>query len=438
MSLLKDIEKLMKPVCDLPDLEDDDVDGTASSSILRYKNDANDCTLKPRKKVIDLSVDNTSKYGGVKISRNDIFDHCDVLGFADNFIRRKARNCETNVANDGNDSHDIVSNESLSRNSNDKTEADDEASEKEEDRQDCIDGEVQSFDSQDDSDSSVDKAIGDFNGSENEDNDQGLHHPTTENSAFTNVFVNNVDQDKQQKKAKAVHEQIRIWEQLLYVMIKVHAGLRAFNQLPRGQHAKDLLKNADRRTANNLAQAYRNSNKLASMLLEAEQFLLRLSSHTKSIVGATSTRDTDDEEIESSDDEGEGSYDALNDENSDVEEKEERVGTKTKPSYIRPKSLCRYSEKAEQQFMKFRESTLMKWDERTSFITSRGIRRANSDFSAFEKNNVVAQIEQICANKDWLLKRSRTKKSDIERIGGYRRLRKTRKFTMMTTSMKLF
>ncbi|KAK6022109.1 TRAUB domain protein, partial [Ostertagia ostertagi] len=129
------------------------------------------------------------------------------------------------------------------------------------------------------------------------------------------------------------------WEQLLYVKIKLQAALRAFNQLPRGQLAKDLLKEADEETKANLKTAHENAAKLVFNLLEAEHLLLAASSFTSSIVGKEGAVDSDDEEIESSDDETAAAA-------------------------------------------------------------------ADSD------------IESVCSDKQRLVKRSRVKKSDIERIGG--------------------
>ncbi|VDM80517.1 unnamed protein product [Strongylus vulgaris] len=80
MSFLKDIEKLAQPVFQLPDLEDEDIDGTSSKAVSKTKFAADDEVSTLRKKVIALDVDNSSKYGGTKISRDDIFD--DFSGMA--------------------------------------------------------------------------------------------------------------------------------------------------------------------------------------------------------------------------------------------------------------------------------------------------------------------------------------------------------------------
>ncbi|VDO44389.1 unnamed protein product [Haemonchus placei] len=159
--------------------------------------------------------------------------------------------------------------------------------------------------------------------------------------------------------AESVAAQTQTWEQLLYVKIKLQAALRAFNQLPRGQLAKDLLKEADEETKANVK-------------------LGRLHMTKGSCVTCSGAVDSDDEEIESNDE--------------DEEEEEEEVQQATSMSM---KSLSKRICKSEEQFGKFRDSTLIKWEGRTRLVASRRPKNASTDFSAFEKENVVSQIEKV-------------------------------------------
>ncbi|VDM67186.1 unnamed protein product, partial [Strongylus vulgaris] len=128
--------------------------------------------------------------------------------------------------------------------------------------------------------------------------------------------------------------------------------------------------------------------------------------------------DSDDEEIESSEDEKDDDTDGDGVSEEDEEaEKNGGVAALRAPS-INIKSLSKRLCESEERFTKFRDATLTKWDERTKLISSRRVKNASSDFSAFEKENIVTQIEKMCSDKSRILKRSRTKKSDIERIGG--------------------
>lgn len=406
MPLLEDIEKLTKPVFALPDLEDDDVDGTASSTVFRNKHAGSDGILKPKRKVIDLCLDDSSKYGGTKVSRDDIFDHSDFVGLADRVTSGKNDSNEESVDKD-------VRNRVLNEHVSKRNQKDERNSVTDDDE----------FDDQIGLDSGVDNSSSDLDSTDDEDDERDSQQRLREKSTSMSGFMSNVDQDKQHRKAVSVYEQTRIWEQLLYIKIKVHSALRAFNQLPRGQLANDFVREADENVVSSLMHARRNAVELVSTLLEAEDRLLHLFSLTKSINEVEDPIDSNNEEIESSENEGEEFYSNNSDESDDGrvtgEQREEGCVTNTlKASCINLKSLCRRLREKEQQFERFRNSTLTKWDERTMFIVSGRSKNANNDFSAFEKNNIISRIEKICSDKDRLLKRSRTKKSDIERIGG--------------------
>ncbi|KAJ1358670.1 hypothetical protein KIN20_017154 [Parelaphostrongylus tenuis] len=417
MPLLEEIEELTKPVFDLPDLEDDDVDGTASSTVFRRKKPDDDGDLvKRRRKAIDLCADNSAKYGGTKVSRDDIFDDSDLVGLAD---RRALGEEDSSEGNGNEDAHDAaLTNDLEESDQRDRgTEHDDEMRHVDEDSMIDEDEDIQGT-----SDSGVDDSNSDLGNSDGEDEAKDPGSPLKEKPATINTLMNSVDKDKQQRKAASVYEQTRIWEQLLYLKIKVHAALRAFNQLPRGQLAKNLIKEADDDVVSGLKQAHKNAVKLASVLLEAEHLLLRSSSFTKSVIdGGGGTTDSNDEEIDSEDEEE--IHSDSNDESdegniTDEPTVEERVVNISHQPSTNLKSLSKRLHEKEKQFVKFRDSTLLKWDDRTKFIVSGRSKHASSDFSAFEKNDIVSRIEKICADKERLLKRSRTKKSDIERIGG--------------------
>ncbi|EPB73626.1 TRAUB domain protein [Ancylostoma ceylanicum] len=380
MSFLKDIEKLAQPVFQLPDLEDEDVDGTSSRSISKTKYAEDDEMPKLRRKVIALDVDDSSKYGGTKVSRGDIFDDFSgMTGLADH---------------DTSENGHLHDDSDESNGSGDEGESDDDEEEAngiaEEDTDEEDDEELEE-ESGDEGvpTTSVNSGGEDTNseeGSEGSDEEQEEQASDSEKAKAMTLqdLMKNVDKDKQQRKAESVRAQSEIWEQLLYVKIKLHAALTAFNQLPRGQLAKNLIKEADEETARNL--------KLGNV-------------------------DPDDEEIESSEDEKD--EDADND--IDEEEQEESDNDGSGASQALPmniKSLSKRLCESEEKFTNFRNSTLIKWDERTKLISSRRPKNANTDFSAFEKENIVTQIEKICADKPRVLKRSRTKKSDVERIGG--------------------
>ncbi|KIH59488.1 TRAUB domain protein [Ancylostoma duodenale] len=419
MSFLKDIEKLAQPVFQLPDLEDEDVDGLSSHSYFlrtpellplissdsgtssraisktKYTED-DDGMPKLRRKVIALDVGDSSKYGGTKVSRGDIFDDFSgMTGLADHSTGENGH-----LSDDGDESNgsgDEEESEDDEEEENDFAERD--AGEDDEEEDDELEDEHESGEdgvpttSVNSGDDDTDSEEGSEESGEEQEEQQASDSEKAKAMTLQDL-MKNVDKDKQQRKAESVRAQSEIWEQLLYVKIKLHAALTAFNQLPRGQLAKNLLKEADEETAKNLKLAQKNALKLVSTLLEAESFLLGLSTFTKSInEGKEGDVDSDDEEIESSEDE----KDDEDDNDIGDEEQEESDGAGSGASQTLPmniKSLSKRLCESEEKFTKFRNSTLIKWDERTKLISSRRPKNANTDFSAFEKENIVTQIEK--------------------------------------------
>ncbi|KHN77005.1 Protein AATF [Toxocara canis] len=225
----------------------------------------------------------------------------------------------------------------------------------------------------------------------------------------------------------------------MHIQIKLHAALRAYNQLPRGKLAKQLLREADEETVHNYQQMRKNTVAMVQTLLQVEDALLRRSKQTANIVGAKANTshgesDSEDEEIASSEGEKEDGKedmeDALEEDDDESipdyreeataggdEEEEEH----DKESKQRGRHSLRRIEielvKRHKRFDGFRNSTLKKWDERTRLVGLGAAKSAKHNFSAFE-SVVLRQIEQIMADKHRLIRRTQTKRSDTERIGG--------------------
>ncbi|ETN81293.1 TRAUB domain protein [Necator americanus] len=439
MSFLTDIEQLARPVFQLPDLEDEDVDGTSSMVISKLTCAEESDAPMLRRKVICLDVDSSSKYSGTKVSRDDIFDgFSGMTGIADCHALENGH-IQEHSADEGQASEDgEQTNCVMGEKSDDDEEVDDGSDEECESENEVVLATSVSYLRFlcSASDLLMTQQIGNVHNDANSNCNRGSGEDDEEQKALPNGILKemtvqdlmkDVDQDKQRRKAEFVLTQSEIWEQLLYVKIKLHAALTAFNQLPRGQLAKDLMKEADEETSKNLKLSQKNALKLLSRLLEAERLLLLSSSFTKPImtgnggpksftvnVNKFEVADSDDEEIESSEDEKDNKKEDRC--SIGAEEDDEFGAVQTQSTNI--KSLSKRICENEEKFTKFRESTLLKWDERTKLISSRRSKNASNDFSAFEHENIVTQIEKICADKSRVLKRCRTKRSDVERIGG--------------------
>uniref|UniRef100_A0A8R1DLP7 AATF-Che1 domain-containing protein n=1 Tax=Caenorhabditis japonica TaxID=281687 RepID=A0A8R1DLP7_CAEJA len=84
-----------------------------------------------------------------------------------------------------------------------------------------------------------------------------------ENAAIT------AENDKTADKATAVRNQRRVWDDLMYANIRMHALLNLTNQMPRGEARKNLLKTCDEKTMTSLQNALANMAKLRSVVQQS-------------------------------------------------------------------------------------------------------------------------------------------------------------------------
>uniref|UniRef100_A0A1I7XMV5 Protein AATF n=1 Tax=Heterorhabditis bacteriophora TaxID=37862 RepID=A0A1I7XMV5_HETBA len=389
MAFLKELEKLSLPAPTLPDLEDDNFDGPSSEGLhINTFSEEKEGEILSRHQLIKIDLSNDSKYKGEKVSRKKLFgDFTEISGLADYRMRSEMNENEQGRDGKVNESVEVNGfrveyNKELMGNTN----------------------------SDDNSEPNIEAS---FNYGNNVSFDQEELDCGNEvmysNVLATDVISNNI-KEKENKKASAVRCQLATWEQLLYLKIKLQAAIRLYNQLPRGQFAKELLKNAEEETKENYINAKKNVRRIILLLLEAEHELLAGSPLIKSVLGEeTGKIGSDDEEITSSEDEQDNEVEvSVESSQSNDHKMEKKFGWRT---------VIKIIQKNEEKFTKFRNLTLTKWDERTRLTDLRKSREAKKDFSAFE-NGIVQHIDRILLDKPRLLKRSQTKRSENDRIGG--------------------
>jgi protein AATF/BFR2 len=211
-----------------------------------------------------------------------------------------------------------------------------------------------------------------------------------------------------------VKSQLKRWDRLMHLTIKMHGVMRAFNQLPRGKLAKELMEKVDDKTKEQLKQARKNVFKCAQLLVTAEHSV----THSKKENVDTAM---DDEEIQSSEDEN---SDAENDDDNILNEDEAEESDAEPDDYqqhfkLSAKNvtganielLAKALERSDKSNLKLRNTTLTKWDERTR-ITKK---RSRNDFGAME-SSIVKQIDKILADRNRLITRTQEKRSDLDRI----------------------
>uniref|UniRef100_A0AC34GXN2 Protein AATF n=1 Tax=Panagrolaimus sp. ES5 TaxID=591445 RepID=A0AC34GXN2_9BILA len=225
------------------------------------------------------------------------------------------------------------------------------------------------------------------------------------------------DTEAEDDDGEAVQSQLAIWDRIMHLTIKTHAALRSFNQLPRGEAAKELNKNLSEETKADLKKVRQNIFESTSVLLDVEKVFLQQKQNEK---------DDDDEEIESSEDEKEDDDKEIEegidgeqdegDEDENMEEDEMEHSNKI----IRDHSISRLHHlqktisSRDSGYSKTRSNVLTKWDDRTKLV---GRKTKKNDLSALE-SSIMKQIDRVLSDKYRLLRRTQTKRSDSERLLG--------------------
>ncbi|PAV81306.1 hypothetical protein WR25_09310 isoform C [Diploscapter pachys] len=357
-----------------------------------------------RRRILKPAIlDEDEKYGGERVDRSKFFEsNSEMTGLADGGSDN-AKSDSENEDEEGLESDSDEDSESGQEEIEDGTESDGNEDENDEDL---------SMEGEEDFESGSEQNSGD-----EQDIDERQVEKKEESSKIQ--MTSNPDQEKEQKKAKSVQEQQRIWEQLLYSNIKNHSLLKFANQLPRGQLEQDLRKQATPSAKENSKKLIKNLNALVAVLMECQEELLDGAAMTKSCLDKGTVQDSDDEEIPSSDDENddvdeegaseddEGDYGSDEEgEESDEAEKPQNSGKKVAES---EKKLTEIDEAID----KLRKSTLSKWHSRTKMITAKS---STKDFSVFE-GEIHKQLDNILSDKGRLLKKTQTKKCEGDRIG---------------------
>uniref|UniRef100_F1L3J8 Protein AATF n=1 Tax=Ascaris suum TaxID=6253 RepID=F1L3J8_ASCSU len=419
MSSVKDfLDSLNKPIPELPDLEDNDnLDGTwAHHSQKLSPVTTQDEAIVGRRRLHIVAEDTDPKYGAEVVSSKSVFGDYELSGLAQS---SKTHSDESESESESDEDHDDDDDDDKEQSEEDDEASDDDDMEGSASEQ----GLIPDQDDNNDEEKSVDDEEG-------KDDEATIH---VQNALAA------VSLESQKKKGESIRKQLLIWDRLMHLQIKLHAALRVYNQLPRGKLARQLLREADEKTVHDYRQVRKNTLALLEILLNAEDALLRSSKQTKNIVTKKATTNqadgnSEDEEVVSSPDEKEEEEEDTGDEMQDDDDgsipdyKEEPSASgddekeeQDKESKPKGRHSMRHIEaelcKRHKRFEEFRNSTLKKWDERTRLVGIGAAKSAKHNFSAFE-SVVMKQIAQIMADKHRLIRRTQTKRSDAERIGG--------------------
>uniref|UniRef100_A0A8C1LUA0 Apoptosis antagonizing transcription factor n=1 Tax=Cyprinus carpio TaxID=7962 RepID=A0A8C1LUA0_CYPCA len=213
--------------------------------------------------------------------------------------------------------------------------------------------------------------------------------------------------DEEVEKGKAVKNQLALWDQMLERRIKMQKALVTANQLPQPQTFPEFKS----RGGTEYAEALKNSHKalkaLQRSLLELQDQLLYQNPETRAISqgktwGASSVKDN--EEINSEDDMETG-------DDGQVEE-QEAVRNGPPKRKLEMAEYPNFMAKRFAAFLPYRDTTLQKWYDKTRLTTG----KSKKGFGAFDRN-ILTQLEQVLMDKERLVRRTQTRRSEYRVLG---------------------
>ncbi|XP_022615067.1 protein AATF [Seriola dumerili] len=203
--------------------------------------------------------------------------------------------------------------------------------------------------------------------------------------------------DEQVEKGKAVKNQLALWDQLLEGRIKIQKALVTANQLPQPQTFPEFKRKGGAELAGALKNTHKALKALQRSLLELHDQLLYQNADTRTIALGKTGAQSEDEEINS-------------DEN---EEDEASVQEGGAPK--RKLEMAEYPDFMAKRFAAFqpyRDTTLQKWHDKTRLTMG----KSSKGFGAFDRN-ILTQVEQVLMDKERLVRRTHTRRSEYRVLG---------------------
>ncbi|CAL8096623.1 unnamed protein product [Orchesella dallaii] len=227
------------------------------------------------------------------------------------------------------------------------------------------------------------------------------------------------DKEAEIEKGKATLNQLRIWDSLLEVRIRLQKMLLDCNRLPRTDEFQRITEEGDSsdnmpNINNGLVKSQESIKVLMHELMHLQSAMIQKNSEAKKAIKT----DTKQEEI---------NEDPLNEEitseDSDAmsEDEQPRSNIKRKVSFqaelLKAKKrkiedFMTASQDVYNSFIPFRNQTIQKWNDKTQFAGGKFNRK-----TASQQISTLKQIEQILSNKERLLKRTQVRRSNYEVIG---------------------
>ncbi|KAL7838579.1 hypothetical protein AOLI_G00269830 [Acnodon oligacanthus] len=213
--------------------------------------------------------------------------------------------------------------------------------------------------------------------------------------------------DEEVEKGKAVKNQLALWDLLLEGRIKMQKALVMANQLPQPDTFPEFKSKGGAEYAGALKDSHKALKALQRSLLELQDLLLYQNLDTRAVSQGKTWRS--DSKAEGGDEE------VMSDEDGNEEGDDEKGHTNRNGPPKRKLDVADYPNfmaKRFADFQPYRDATLQKWYDKTRLTMG----KTNKGFGAFERN-VLTQVEQVLMDKERLLKRTQTRRSDYRVLG---------------------
>lgn len=330
------------------------------------------------------------RYSGVKVSRKDIYEETD----------------ENDDDSDDVDAADVIKNKHEDSSDKDEEVNEDEGEEESEIEED--DEEEEEDASDDDEEQDIDR-----------ENPLYRERKAVADSNFKTMSRTNIQEE--QEKGKCVQSQLKIWENLLEMRIRLQKCLIVGNRLPQYDNHKEFRKDIEFEKKSNEARS--KLTMLLNSMLSLQAALWKQFPETKSLDINKTTKEASerdnkdvedpmDEEIPS-DSEGED-YDDNNENDEDNVDSDETSQNEEKDEEL-PKKKLKFSEyekildKRHKSYVNYRNSVISKWNDKTRVITGK-INKTGSE-------TTLKQIEFALSDMAKSRKRTQLKRSEYDIIG---------------------
>lgn len=199
------------------------------------------------------------------------------------------------------------------------------------------------------------------------------------------------------KKGKAVKNQLALWDQVLEGRIKIQKALVTANQLPQPQTFPEFKRSGGAKFAGELKNARKALKALQRSLLELHDQLLFQKDETSAIaLGETGVQNRSEEK--------------RSDDSQDEEDLRQEAGLPK-----RKLEMAEYPDFMAKRFAAFQpyqNATLQKWHDKTRLTAG----KSSKGFGAFDRN-ILTQVEQVLGDKDRLVHRTQTQRSEYRILG---------------------